>query len=100
VATPSPTTATSLPTITPAVDVVAQTTYIIAMPAEEAVSRVAYRADLRSAMDLLAPQIAANLTVDDGGRLLQQLLRARRRRLSVVKVDLPTSVDGIIATGT
>ena len=96
---PSPTATPT--TATPAVDVVAHTTYVIAMPAEEILSRASYRADLRSAMDLLATQVAANTTVDYGSssRLLQHMLRSRQRRLSGMTVDVPTSVDGIIATG-
>lgn len=94
---------TAVPTEMPAVDVVAQTTYIIAIRELEGATanEANYEADLRAAMDLLAPQVSNNITLDS--RRLRAHIRATmilERRLQSIAVDLPTSVDGRIRTGT
>jgi hypothetical protein len=65
---------------------VAKVSYLIAV--QKNFQMRDYVADLESSMNLLAPEVAANLNIsssDDGGR----------RRLTV-SVDLPTSIDGVI----
>jgi hypothetical protein len=89
---------------------VAQTTYIIALRDPQALQS-AYRRDLQAAMDLLAPRVAADLTVPNNRQLrkmntllrllTQQQQQQENRQLQQsqqVRVVLPTEVDGMIST--
>lgn len=72
---------------------VARTTYVIGVKGD-AVSE-SYEGDLIAAMDILASTIASTMDLTTSQRRRHLI---RNRRLEVV-TDLPTSLDGVIATG-
>jgi hypothetical protein len=87
-------TTTGPPTVPLGNQVVLTTLYSIAIPAENPTD--SYRNDLIASMDLLAPEVLAEVPRD--GIFNTRLLR--HRRLAVTTVQLPTAIDELVQVGT
>ena len=95
--TPMPTTSPTVRTV----DVVANVEYVIGI--RDNASPNSYDEDLTAAMDVLAPDVATRIDVDNLGstRRLRQEFQVvnqpqKRRRLVALQVGLPTTLDGTI----